>query len=153
MNITSVSCSRPYRALALALAGALTLSTYAGAADVAAPAAAAAKTEDCLAINRIEQTRIVDKRTVLFYYSPTEIYKNVLPRDCNGLQRDTTLKYKSSINQLCSVDVITPLVQTGGSYMPAGSCGLGKFERIDKAGVEKLLSDAKAARTNKKPAN
>lgn len=130
--------------LALLVAAALVYSTSAGAAEPATPAAG--KQENCLMLSRIRKTQVVDQNTVLFYFSQNEIYKNTLPHTCNSLRSDTAVEYRSSINELCSTDIITPLVSTGGGYMHAGSCGLGRFERIDKAGAQKLLDAAKAAR-------
>ncbi|MDB6063465.1 MAG: hypothetical protein JWM78_3568 [Verrucomicrobiaceae bacterium] len=133
------------RTAAVALLGALAFNSVAGYADDAAPAPVA-KTEKCLMLNRIRQTRVVDDNTVLFYLTQNQIYKNVMPHKCSGLGMDQTFLYKSSINQLCSVDTITPLISTGGAYMPTTNCGLGNFELIDKATAETLLKDAKAAR-------
>lgn len=107
---------------------------------------AEAKTESCLQLHRIRTTKVVDDSTVLFYLSSNEVYKNVLPRKCSALRPNEGFLYKSSINQLCSVDTITPLVSAGGGYMTTTSCGLGTFTRIDKETAQALISDAKAAR-------
>ncbi len=144
MTIASLLFFKPRHATALALTAALASSvSVANAEDSTAPAASPAKTEKCLLINLIRQTRVIDDKTVLFYYSHNDIYKNALPHKCSGLGIDKAFAYKSSINQLCSVDTITPLVSSGGAYMEYSSCGLGSFERIDKATAEKLISDAK----------
>ncbi len=109
-------------------------------------AASNSKLQECIKINRIDQTRIVDEKTVLFYYSKNEIYKSILPNACVGMQLDDTSTHKSSTNNLCAVDYIIPMMRIGSSYVPRGGCGLGKFERIDKAAADKLIADAKKAR-------
>lgn len=142
MNIFGSRGPSPFAPLALAVA--LVVPAIAVQADDAP--AAAGKTERCLLLNRIRHTKVVDEKTVLFYLSNNDVYRNDLPHPCGQLRSDEGFLYKSSINQLCSVDTITPLVRAGGGYMATASCGLGKFTAIDKAGAEKLLSDAKAAR-------
>ncbi len=150
MTIASMFCATSRHSAALALAAALALGAGTAGADdasgAATPAAAPAKTEKCLLLNRIRHTRVVDQQTVLFYLSGNEIYKNALPHKCGALRPNEAFLYKSSINQICSVDTITPLMSTGGGYMASTSCGLGSFELIDKDAAEKLLADAKAAR-------
>jgi hypothetical protein len=46
--------------------------------------------------------------------------------------------YRTSLNQLCDLDVITVLDDSGFGLMPQASCGLGQFYAIDKQGIEDL---------------
>jgi len=46
--------------------------------------------------------------------------------------------YRTSLNQLCSLDIITVLDNIGGGFEQAGSCGLGKFKPISKVEYEAL---------------
>lgn len=130
-----------------AVASALLLTGFAAhAADAPAPtgeSTKAAKTENCLTVSRIRQTKVVDDQTVLFYLPQNKIYKNVLPNKCNMLSSYNAIYYKPTGNQLCSVDAIGPLI-TDAPTTSQTSCGLGTFELIDKATAEKLISDAKA---------
>lgn len=137
--------TRPHRIAKSVVAGALLLTgllTGAGANADDAPAAAP-KTENCLPVNRIRHTKVVDDQTVLFYMPQNQIYKNVLPNKCNLLGSYNAIYYKPTGNQLCSVDAIGPLI-TDAPAMSRATCGLGTFELIDKATADKLLSDAKA---------
>lgn len=147
---TSSPDTKPHHTATSAIAGALLfagLLASAGAnADDAAAAATSAKapkTENCLPVNRIRHTKVVDDQTVLFYMPQNQIYKNVLPNKCNLLGSYKAIYYKPTGNQLCSVDAIGPLI-TDQPSMSRATCGLGTFELIDKATAEKLLSDAKA---------
>ena len=46
------------------------------------------------------------------------------------------------LNQLCDVDVTTVLQDVGFGFLPAASCGLGKFQPIEAQAAEQLLSRA-----------
>jgi hypothetical protein len=56
------------------------------------------------------------------------IYRNHLPSQCHGLNFQESFSYKTSIGQLCSIDLIT-VRRSGGIDGPA--CGLGKFQPIE----------------------
>lgn len=130
----------------LALATALSVATGLTLADptpvdTTAPAMeTAAKSDNCLPIHSIRRTKIVDDQNILFFTNDGKVYNNKLPHRCSGLASADTFSYKTSQNELCNVDVITVLHQTGGSYMNGPSCGLGNFaptENPDKAAKEK----------------
>lgn len=148
MASISLFQARPHRRALLTSACAFLF--FAGVANAApnandapAPAAANNKTENCLLVNRIRKTKVVDSQTVLFYLAQNEIYKNVLPQKCTLLYRDDGIIFKPTGNQLCSVDTIGPIV-TDAPTTSITRCGLGTFELIDKPTADKLISDAKA---------
>jgi len=88
--------------------------------------------ESCVQLNRIDQTRILDKKNILFEMDNRTRYLNTLPHNCPGLTPYRAISYKTSINQLCSTDIITvfePGLPAPNSY---GSCGLGKFTLLKK---------------------
>ena len=97
----------------------------------------------CVAINRIDQLKVVDRENVLFYMRGKEIYLNHLSHPCPGLSRHKTLMYRTSLNQLCDVDVITVLEDIGGGFMPGASCGLGAFRPISSEEAAALLDEAR----------
>jgi hypothetical protein len=86
--------------------------------------------EHCVRINDIEKIDIVDADTLVFRMRRGKVYKNELPHRCPGLRSNDTLMYRSSVGQLCSVDVVTILEDWGFGFAPGASCGLGMFEPI-----------------------
>ncbi|MEJ2760591.1 MAG: hypothetical protein P8126_03375, partial [Gammaproteobacteria bacterium] len=38
-----------------------------------------------------------------------------------------TIMYRTSLSQLCDLDIITVLDSVGGEYRPGASCGMGHF--------------------------
>jgi len=75
---------------------------------------------------------VIDDQTIDFKMRGGDIYRNRLPNRCGGLGFEEAFSYKTSTNQLCSVDIIHVLSQTGGRLDTRGACGLGKFQKIEK---------------------
>lgn len=81
----------------------------------------------CISLNRISTTRVLDDKTILFKMRGRKHYVNRMKHACPSLKREERFMYKTSIGQLCSIDIITVLDSFGRSW---ASCGLGKFEEI-----------------------
>jgi hypothetical protein len=90
------------------------------------PTATATAARSCVELSRIREARVVDDRTIDFYLSSREILRNTLPSACPQLGFEKAFTYSTSLSQLCSVDIITVIVQGGGPRRGA-SCGLGAF--------------------------
>jgi len=94
----------------------------------------------CIGLIRIDKTEVIDDQTILFYMRGGEIYKNALPHRCIGLQNERTFMYRTTISELCDLDVVTVLYNQGFGFTPGASCGLGRFYPIS-ADEAKLLKD------------
>lgn len=129
--------------IAVGLAAALAASAP-GMAQDDADDAAPGETVDCVSLSRVDDTRIVDEETILFYMRGGDIYRNVLPNRCPGLNRTSTFMYRVTTPRLCAVDVITLLENFGSRFMPAASCGLGEFQPISEATAEEIIRVAEA---------
>jgi len=95
-------------------------------AATVAPKTVSAAPRSCVQLNRIREARVVDDRTIDFYLSNREVLRNTLPNSCPQLGFERAFSYSTSLSQLCSVDIITVIVQGGGPRRGA-SCGLGAF--------------------------
>ena len=87
---------------------------------------------NCVSINRIRSTKIVDNQTIDFKMSGGKVYRNTLPYSCSGLVFEDRFSYRTSTNQLCSVDTIRVLQNHGGQLSEGAGCGLGKFQPVEK---------------------
>jgi len=87
---------------------------------------------NCVQIQQIRNTDVLDDKTIDFHMLGGKIYRNTLPHSCPGLGFEQKFMYKTSLSQLCSVDIITVLQDAGGLHRGA-SCGLGKFQPMEKA--------------------
>lgn len=125
-----------------ALGVSLALSTMLANAETDANEAQASS-QRCVTINRIDELKVLDRENVLFYLRGKEIYLNQLPHPCPGLSHHSTVMYRTTLNQLCDVDVITVLNDIGGGFMPGASCGLGAFTPISEEEAKALRKEAK----------
>ena len=91
----------------------------------------AGKPESCVQIRSIRETRVRDDSTIDFYMRGGQIYRNRLPHSCPQLGFEERFLYKTSLSQLCNVDIITVLTSPGISR--GASCGLGEFQPITGA--------------------
>lgn len=115
---------------AVAFAGILLVSTTAGAEPPATSPAVSGPPQSCVLIQNIRETRVVDDATIDFVMRNGEVLRNTLPNRCPQLGFQRAFSYRTSINQLCSVDIITVIQQVGGGLQRGPSCGLGKFTPI-----------------------
>ncbi len=81
----------------------------------------------CISLNRVDSTKVLDDQTIFFKMRGKKHYVNRLSYTCPSLKREERFMYKTSIGQLCSIDIITVLDSFGRQW---ASCGLGEFEEI-----------------------
>lgn len=86
----------------------------------------------CVQLRQIRSTDVRNDKTIDFHMLGGKIYRNTLPHSCPGLGFEEKFLYKTSLSQLCSVDIITVLHTTGGGLDRGPSCGLGKFQPMKK---------------------
>ncbi len=75
----------------------------------------------CVRLSQIRELDIIDDQTILFHMAGDKTYRNRLPQPCPNLNAEDAISYSTSLNRLCSVDIIKVL--RSGSR-----CGLGVFE-------------------------
>lgn len=134
MHRSLISGTSPVRSL-LAVSALLALAacTQAPSPKTARPMVAVGEPVNCLSINRIRETRVIDDRTIDFRTSNGQIYRNTLPNSCPGLNMERSFTYRTSQSQLCNVDIITVLHTGGGGPYRGASCGLGQFVPVKPA--------------------
>lgn len=88
------------------------------------------ESQNCVLLQNIRQTRVIDDRTIDFIMRDGRVLRNNLPNRCPQLGFERAFSYSTSISQLCSVDIITVL-QQGGGIRRGASCGLGQFTPIE----------------------
>jgi hypothetical protein len=100
--------------------------------DTPAPVRAVGEPKNCLNISQIRSTKVIDNNIIDFHMVGGKIYRNTLPQRCPGLKFEGRFSYRTSINQLCSVDIVHVLHDQGGQLYEGAGCGLGKFQQIEK---------------------
>lgn len=96
------------------------------------PVRAVGEPVNCVSLNRIRSTDVIDDSTIDFKMAGGKTYRNSLPYSCPGLKFEDRFSYKTSISQLCSVDIIRVLNNYGGHLSEGAGCGLGKFQPVEK---------------------
>lgn len=120
----------------------LLVSAISAAAEARDRAAASAPGEkvQCIPHFMIERTRIINDKTILFEMKNGVVWRNELPSECPRLKREGRFSYRTSMSQLCSMDMITLSSIMG---IPGPSCGLGEFMRMPGADENQKKDEGK----------
>ncbi|MDT8319592.1 MAG: DUF6491 family protein [Xanthomonadales bacterium] len=94
--------------------------------------------EQCVSLIRIDRTEVLDDQNILFHMRGDDIYLNHLPHRCPNLGFEESFMYRTSLNQLCNVDIITVLNDIGFGFSPGPSCGLGLFYPVSEEDVSRM---------------
>ena len=123
--------------LVVSTLAALTLGATAGmsAKKEPAPVRPVGEPVNCVSLRNIRSTDIVDGSTIDFKMNGGKTYRNSLPYSCPGLKFEDRFSYRTSTNQLCSVDIVRVLHNYGGRLTEGAGCGLGKFQPVEKIGT------------------
>ncbi len=97
-----------------------------------APVRAVGDPVNCVSLTRIRSTNVVDNSTIDFKMVGGKTYRNSLPNSCPGLKFEDKFSYKTSLSQLCSVDIVRVLHDFGGRLSEGAGCGLGKFQPVEE---------------------
>jgi Family of unknown function (DUF6491) len=101
--------------------------------------------EDCISVNRIRNTEVLDDRTILFYMRGSRVYRNFLRDNCPNLGRSKRFLLESRTGRLCESDLITVLEQFSSRLDPGFTCRIGAFHPVTKAEAELMELDPDAA--------
>jgi len=101
----------------------------------------------CLNLNLIRSSEILDNRHLAFRMKNGDYYLSTLTHACPGLTRNTAFMYRTSLSQLCDLDIITVLDNVGFGLRPGASCGLGLFVPIEKEELDDLKAKIKNVRS------
>ncbi len=96
-------------------------------------------TLNCIRVNRIRNTKVVDDLRILFYMRGKSDYLNILPRQCRGLSREGRFSYRVSANTLCQLDSIRLLYDGAMGLKEGISCRLGFFHGVTEEDIEMIL--------------
>ena len=97
-------------------------------------------TVDCIPVQRVDRTEVLDNRSIVFHMRGREAFLNQLERDCPGLDREKRFMYEVRSTQLCTVDTISVLEDWGVGLAKGFTCSLGPFQKVS----EDELADLRA---------
>ena len=110
------------------------LAAAAPARDRVPPATPAGPPVDCLRLADIRESLVRDDRTIDFVTrGGRRVYRVELPDGCPMLGFEKRFSYATSLDRLCSTDIITVLSETGGGLSRGASCGMSRFQPVTLA--------------------
>lgn len=91
----------------------------------------------CINRSQIRNTVVRSDRVIDFEMLGGKVYRNTLTSNCPGLGMDRAIAYNTSMDQLCSPQIIYVLQNIGGQPRQGAGCGLGKFVPVEYVRKEK----------------
>ncbi len=103
------------------------------AAEIAKAPAATVKGAGISCINRsqVRNTVVRSDRVIDFEMVGGKVYRNTLRSSCAGLGFDRALTYETSIDQLCTPQIVYALQTIGGNLQRGAGCQLGEFVPVE----------------------
>lgn len=92
--------------------------------------------QDCITVSRIDETDVIDDNTIVFHMRGDDAFVNYLPDRCPNLARENSFAYEVRTSQLCNVQTITVLEDSG--RLPGFTCRLGEFHPVTAAEIAEL---------------
>lgn len=89
------------------------------------------KAVQCISISQIRESRVRSDKIIDFRVGGRQWYRNTLPQKCPSLGFEQRFSYRTSLSQLCSVDIISVLQDFGGRLSEGAACGLGPFQPVE----------------------
>ena len=86
---------------------------------------------NCLSRTAIRQSRVQSDRVIDFEVTGGDIYRVTLPNRCPRLGLERAFSYRTSINRLCSTEIIYVLETFGGEIRETSGCGLSEFVPVE----------------------
>ena len=109
------------------------------AAD-APPVRVLGEAQSCINRNQIRQSQVRNDRVIDFEMRGGKVYRNILPQSCPRLGMERAFTYNTSIDQLCSPEIIYVIQNFGGVPQRGAGCGLGKFVPVEYVKKNKAAS-------------
>ena len=106
------------------------------ALDAAPPASVKGPGQSCINRDQVRNTVVRSDRVIDFEMQGGKVYRSTLPARCPGLEWDRAITYETSINQLCTQQIVYALQTIGGTLQRGAGCSLGEFVPIEYVKVK-----------------
>ena len=87
--------------------------------------------QNCVNRSQVRATVVRSDRVIDFEMNGGKVFRNTLTRNCPGLGMDRAITYETSVDQLCSPQIIYTLQNFGGQPQRGAGCSLGKFVPVE----------------------
>ncbi len=89
--------------------------------------------QNCIDRSQIRQSVVRSDKVVDFEMNGGRVFRSTLPARCPALGIERAITYATSINQLCTQDIVYVLQNIGGTLQRGAGCGLGEFMPVKYA--------------------
>lgn len=121
------------------IAAGVWLSPVAHGAEEPGPGAGLGETQACVPLRQIDDSRVIDDKTILLKMTTNPGYKRIdLAYECYGLKEEGSFVSATSISQLCRHDILRLKQEPIGSQ-----CIISRIVNIDEAEAKTLLESRK----------
>lgn len=85
----------------------------------------------CIMRDQVRQTAVRNDRVIDFEMQSGKVYRSTLNQRCPGLGFNRAITYDTSINQLCTQQIVYALQNVGGVPRRGAGCSLGEFVPVE----------------------
>ena len=87
--------------------------------------------QTCINRDQVRAAVVRSGSVIDFEMNGGKVYRNTLKSRCPGLDWDRAITYETSINQLCSPQIVYSLTNIGGVPQRGAGCSLGPFVPVE----------------------
>lgn len=87
--------------------------------------------QSCIMRDQVRATVVRSDSVIDFEMNGGKVYRNTLRSSCPGLGMDRAVTYETSINQLCSPQIVYSLTNIAGVPQRGAGCSLGEFVPVE----------------------
>jgi hypothetical protein len=85
----------------------------------------------CIMRDQVRATVVRNDRVIDFEMNGSKVYRSTMDQRCPGLSFDRAITYETSINQLCTNQIVYALQNIGGVPQRGAGCTLGEFVPVE----------------------
>lgn len=87
--------------------------------------------QNCINRSQVRASIVRSDRVIDFEMAGGKVYRSTLPNRCPGLSFDRAITYETSIDQLCTQQIVYSLQNIGGVPQRGAGCALGEFVPVE----------------------
>jgi hypothetical protein len=87
--------------------------------------------QNCIDRSQIRATVVRTDQVIDFEMNGGKVYRSTLKNRCPGLGWDRAITYETSVNQLCTQQIVYSLTNIGGVPQRGAGCSLGEFVPVE----------------------
>jgi hypothetical protein len=87
--------------------------------------------QNCINRSQVRASIVRSDRVIDFEMAGGKVYRSTLPNRCPALSFDRAITYETSIDQLCTQQIVYALQNIGGVPQRGAGCALGEFVPVE----------------------